>query len=250
MNSALHDAAMVGDIHEVESLLASGVDVNSTNRSGQTALFIASVEGHTEIVRVLLAAGADVDIKDNEDRTPLFISSALGLTDIAQALINAGADPNGGNGGKNPLIIATFYLHTEVIRVLLEAGADPTIGGNNGISSIVWAMFRGDDTIVNLMKNAIEEKYKRKEARRTGRNLVGLREVVNSYNGMNDPGSIIGSFLTGNTGSLTQQINRQKQKSGISLVPRPREYNRKRGGKRKTTKKKRSKNSASRKSKH
>jgi hypothetical protein len=64
----------------------------------------------------------------------------------------------------------------------------------------------------------ILEEYIKSQARKTGRQLIAIQNLPLNYN---TPG-VIASFLTGNTGSLNSQINKQKQKAGISLAPRPR----------------------------
>ena len=51
-----------GQIDEMRSLLADGVDVNECPPWHHTPLTFASLNGHTSIVSVLLAAGADVDL--------------------------------------------------------------------------------------------------------------------------------------------------------------------------------------------
>lgn len=56
--------ACQGDAHGVEALLRGGVDVNSINLDGRTALHIAACEGHRDVVRVLLDWQANIDARD------------------------------------------------------------------------------------------------------------------------------------------------------------------------------------------
>jgi len=67
-SSALGDqliaAAQTGDLETVKRLLESGVDVDSTNRYGATALFFATDKGHAEMVTLLLERGANVNLTD------------------------------------------------------------------------------------------------------------------------------------------------------------------------------------------
>jgi hypothetical protein len=53
-----------GDAMGVEGLLRSGVDVNSINLDGRTALHIAACEGNRDVVRVLLNWKANIDARD------------------------------------------------------------------------------------------------------------------------------------------------------------------------------------------
>lgn len=61
--------AATGSRPAVRSLLNSGVDINSMNRSGKTALMGACVEGQDEIVEYLIAKGADVNLKSTDGKT-------------------------------------------------------------------------------------------------------------------------------------------------------------------------------------
>jgi ankyrin repeat protein len=74
--SALHCAAMAGDIKLVEMLLAKGADINLQDTYGQTPLYIAAMYRHDAVVRRLLDNGADVNIKANDGHTPLSIAAS------------------------------------------------------------------------------------------------------------------------------------------------------------------------------
>jgi ankyrin repeat protein len=50
----------------VQAILASGLDVNSADYDGRTALHLAASEGKTELVRYLLSHGAFHSSKDRQ----------------------------------------------------------------------------------------------------------------------------------------------------------------------------------------
>ncbi len=56
--SAVHYAAMNGDIELVQYLVSKGVNVNKATAEGSTPLFLAKMEGYNEIVEILRKAGA------------------------------------------------------------------------------------------------------------------------------------------------------------------------------------------------
>jgi ankyrin repeat protein len=64
---------MVGAI---QLMIDAGVDINATDRRGQTALHGAALQGFDQVVRFLADRGADIDIADDAGLTPL--DAALG----------------------------------------------------------------------------------------------------------------------------------------------------------------------------
>jgi ankyrin repeat protein len=64
-------------IESIKLLLDAGVDVNSVDSRGQTALHGAAEKGYDQVVKFLVERGAKLDIKDKQGKTPL--DAALGL---------------------------------------------------------------------------------------------------------------------------------------------------------------------------
>lgn len=61
-----------GDAKGVEDLLnEEGIDVNSIDLDGRTALHIAACEGHVEVVKLLLSRKANIDARDRWGSTVL-----------------------------------------------------------------------------------------------------------------------------------------------------------------------------------
>lgn len=53
-----------GDVKGVEDLLNEGIDVNSIDLDGRTALHIAACEGHVDVAKLLLSRKANLDARD------------------------------------------------------------------------------------------------------------------------------------------------------------------------------------------
>ncbi len=90
----LLDAALRGNIRQVQALLEKGVDVNSEQTKGTTALWPAAANGHTEIVKLLLKRDADLNAKTHlkgKDYTPLSAAKEMGRTEIIKLLKEYGA---------------------------------------------------------------------------------------------------------------------------------------------------------------
>jgi len=72
---------VVGDTAVTDSmnaLLASGLDPSTQDRYGRTAMHAAALLGQLDLARFLLARGAQVDARDREGRTPLMVSASAG----------------------------------------------------------------------------------------------------------------------------------------------------------------------------
>ncbi len=95
--SALHIAAIEGDLQKIETLLAEGADLEARNRAQETPLMFAvdraaKEPGHLEVVRYLLKQGAAANAQDQEGKTAL--QRAGGIRPLVELLAEYGADPN------------------------------------------------------------------------------------------------------------------------------------------------------------
>ncbi len=80
-----------GNLEDVEGLLEKDVNVNSKDKSGDSALIIATRNRHTEIAELLIANGANVNAKAENGITPLMAAAKHGYTEIKDLLKAAGA---------------------------------------------------------------------------------------------------------------------------------------------------------------
>ncbi|CAM4464224.1 MAG: hypothetical protein LEGION0403_FIIPPAGN_02372 [Legionella sp.] len=134
--SPLHLAVIANAQRNIEQLLARGVDVNTIDGLGFSALHYASAR----VARILIAYGADVNqpltkkirLKEPseslfhsiENVTPLYIASNFGDLDKVKLLIAHGANVNASSStGMSPVIIALLKRHLAVVDYLLEKNA-------------------------------------------------------------------------------------------------------------------------------
>ena len=93
--TALHWAAMNGDVPTAQLLLVAGAHVAAATRLGAlTPLELAAENGHAAMVKVLLDAGASAATTDGYGTTALMLASAAGSAEAVTALIDHKADVN------------------------------------------------------------------------------------------------------------------------------------------------------------
>ena len=190
---SLVDTSRDGNIARVRELLAiPGIDVNSTNKFGQTALMLAIDNGHNVIARLLLAMpeinvnqidryggaslmraafkgayfivqillavqGIKVNQAESEGYTALLFATAKKHTDIVQMLLKAeGINVNQANKyGKTALLFASANGHTDIVKMLLKAkGIYVNHVDNFGKTALMEASRNGHADIVDMLRSA------------------------------------------------------------------------------------------------
>ena len=118
----IFDAARTGNVARVQELIRTpGVDVNVTDKFGDTPLHDAASHGHKEIVELLLNAGANMNSKGFEDQTPLHLAALSGHTEVVELLIRAGADINMKNKyGRTALEMARDWKGEDVVALIIQ----------------------------------------------------------------------------------------------------------------------------------
>src|SRR5262245_45825906 len=89
----LANAAMRGDVAQVEALLKAGADVNEAQGDGMTALHWAAERGDPRMTDMLLRGGASVKaVTWIGEYTPLHLATKGGSADVIKLLLDGGSD--------------------------------------------------------------------------------------------------------------------------------------------------------------
>ena len=82
----------------VEELLRQGVDVDTKDIYGRTALWMASFNGHSDVVELLLSHGADTEVRGGPlESTALHTACQEGHLNVVKCLIQSEANVNAKN---------------------------------------------------------------------------------------------------------------------------------------------------------
>ncbi|WP_180060271.1 ankyrin repeat domain-containing protein [Acinetobacter sp. YH12128] len=76
--------ASLGELAEVDKSLANGIDVNSADEEGYSALHAAAENGYLDVVKLLVVKGADV--KHKTQYTALELAEMAGHDDVVAYL--------------------------------------------------------------------------------------------------------------------------------------------------------------------
>jgi hypothetical protein len=147
-------AAEDGDLGQVESLLASGINPNATDKRGNSALHIAAEKGFEEIVASLIAAGAKRHSANDKGETAMVLASGFIKTPaIVQRLLRS---KQGANSEDRPTkkqlsaalcgMVKSLDRVDETVKLLLDLGADPT---EALIAMVSWDTFH--DSVMDLL---------------------------------------------------------------------------------------------------
>jgi ankyrin repeat protein len=160
----LNEAAMYGNLLQVQELIDAGVDVNAIAACNRTALSLAIQGGKIPVIQALLKAGADPNLPDETDdalaaNSPLMEASstffATNRGDMVRLLIQHGANLNQQDaGGRTALMQALGYSDMDVIETLIKSGADLDIQDNEGNTVLMMAGLNKSIKLVNLLKQA------------------------------------------------------------------------------------------------
>ncbi len=150
------DAVKQRDQLAIRALLDQGVDVNTPQLDGATALHWAVYWNDHATVRVLLGAGAYVNAANDLGVTPLWLASSHEEPLLVRALLAAGADPNLAHvSGESSLMVASRTGRVSAVRALLEYGADVDAKETgHHQTALMWAVAGRQATVVEALIEA------------------------------------------------------------------------------------------------
>jgi len=152
------------DFAKVNSLIASGIDVNVEDETVVSPLMLAIEMQNYDMVDALIKAGADVN-----NNVPVLYIAISAIEDdvesgknIIKRLITAHADLNDINiFGETPLSNAIISKNMDIVQILVEAGADIHAEDKDGDTPLDIANRYGTRSIARYLmsKGAIALHY-------------------------------------------------------------------------------------------
>jgi len=130
--TALHNAALNGDVGTVKLLVNKKAKVNARAHDRVTALHISAGKGDAEVVRLLLANNANVNATlTSNGTTALHIAARNGDAEVVKILLDNNANVNAhSRNGEKPIDSARRKHHLDVVH-LLQQFLDSVVSSNS-----------------------------------------------------------------------------------------------------------------------
>lgn len=130
-----------GDARTVAALLSKGLDPDTADAEGNTALMIASRLGYKDVVLALVSRKANVGRRSAHGDTALNLAALHGHLEVVKLLVDNGADVS--SPGWGPLHYAAFENRGDVIKYLIVKGAPKDALAPNGHTALMLAVRGG-----------------------------------------------------------------------------------------------------------
>lgn len=152
-------AALQSQLRTTQALLnAHGVNTDTQNHNGTTALYMAAALGEDDVVKAFIQKGANVNVIANYGWTPLMVAAGRGHLTIVQALLSAPQIDIDAKkiDGATALIVTAALDKDDVVKALIDHRANVNITDNYGWSPLMFAAEKGHLTIMQALldKNA------------------------------------------------------------------------------------------------
>ena len=148
-------AALLNESYEVADALAASdrLQLEAVNRSGETALMMASLRGQTGLVQRLLQRGAEVN---RPGWSPLhYAATAPDEAPMKLLLAHGAAVDARSPNGTTPLMMAADYGPSACVDLLLAAGAQVELKNDLGLTASDFARQRGRDRLADRLSKQL-----------------------------------------------------------------------------------------------
>lgn len=169
-NTALINAASAGQLETVEKILGMGADPRHVNLNGRDALLTSSAKGYEDVSRMLLSRGADASVKDKEGWSALSISAYNGHSELV-SLLSSRATPDELD---DALLVASFSGDPGVINKLLGLGANINARSPEGKTPLMISADGGKADAVRALLQNHANPYAEDNNGQTAANLAEL----------------------------------------------------------------------------
>ena len=152
------------DVLSVNGFLNAGIDPNSKNEKGETALTYTLDNHESDKIAKVLLRKADINLQDDLGNSPLHLAIVKGKEKILDMLLEKDVNVNvSGRQGtvKNisPLYAAVLKRREDLVKKLIKKKAAPNIADSQGSFPLIDAVFQkvaNPEIVKMLLENGAE----------------------------------------------------------------------------------------------
>ncbi|XP_050221638.1 ankyrin repeat domain-containing protein EMB506, chloroplastic-like [Mercurialis annua] len=142
----LQTLALSGQIRFMDKLVKDGLDIDSVDKDGLTALHKAIIGKKEAVISHLVRKGANLQVLDRDGASPLHYAAQVGAMQTVKLLIKHNVDVNvADNEGWTPLHVAVQTRKRDIVKVLLVNGADKNRRNMDGMTPLDLCLCYGRD---------------------------------------------------------------------------------------------------------
>ena len=141
-------------IEVIELLITKGLDVNYSDKNGDTPILAASEKNDDALLSYLISKGANVNTVNLKFKTPLHIASRNSIRNV-QLLLEKGCNPNVKDANDDSPLDKAFKHHNiDICEYLLSHGAQPKLNGSVTKSFLHYAILSNN---FSMVRKCVEE---------------------------------------------------------------------------------------------
>ena len=152
-DKTVFDVARKGTLSEIKEVYDKDKSiVNTIDDKGSSMLILASYRGNHEVAQFLIDNQADLNYV-SKNGTALMACVVKVELQLVDELLKKGANPDlTDDNGMTALMYTVQFKNVEMVKKLVSAGANKALKCKQEKTAFEYAIFSGDNTIINLLK--------------------------------------------------------------------------------------------------
>lgn len=182
-------------------LINQGLDVNTADQQGRTALYHAALAGQLKLVDTLLKKGSDASLTDNAGNTLLHAVAATEQIEVMQHLLKSGQYTRYINAlnklGSGPIHSAASARQGAQVASLIKAGADKDMKDGNGNTALILAVMAQDEETVAVLlaaKASISKRNQNKQNALSVAEQLGYLKIAEQIRKATEESGVLSIF--------------------------------------------------------
>lgn len=217
-NTPLHVAIITdASLAKIQYIVSLMDDVNTRNRNGNSALFLATLKNRQKVGEMLLAKNADIFSTNTNNNSPLRLALRYGGT-VQEWIITSQTINAKDGSGNSVLHYAAEWQYASAIDTLLTKGADVNARNANGETALFNAAKNDNPEIIQLMVNGGADLNARDNLGSSAMHVAVRWDAANSIRKLSALGLSVNAQNTAGKSPLSEAVVAGKHDIALLLL--------------------------------